>query len=557
MELSASGGGLIYNFQSDKSFAEPHQRLQMAVNVKRLIVLFTFASLGILLYGRESQSASLSLKDSLARAQELIQQGNLREARDLLAQAAKEFPNIASPHSLLGVVEAQEGNLGAAESHFLRAVALSPDYEGAYLNLGRLYQQQARSDPRAMDNAIEIYERLLKVHAESIEANYQLAALYNQKGSFRRSLDSLNRIPLSKRDQASSLTLFCANYAAIGELQKSKETADRLSSRADLREADVLMILPVLSAHEADDVSVRLLEALDRRGLASFDGLYSLASIYKQQGRLGEARDALLRTTALKPDTVPVLIELARIAEKQKDFQGALSYLAHARDLDPDNGAIHFFFGMICIEMDLIEEAYRSLKQAVKLDPENAYYNYAMGVAAEQKTFYPEAVEHFQKYNELKPDDIRGGLALGIAHFYNRDRESARKELDRAAQHLETAAGANYFLARMASQEGDLDQAVERIQQTLQRAPDFAGAYAELGNIHLKRNEYEEAENILKRAVALDKDNYRANLYLVMLYTRMRDPRAKEQTRIFEEVKKKRTAETKEFYRLIEVRRPE
>lgn len=511
----------------------------------------------MLLVGRESRGESLPLADILTRAQELIQQGNLREARDLLAQAAKEFPNVASPHSLLGVVEAQEGNLSAAESHFLRAVALSPDYEGAYLNLGRLYQQQARSDPRAMRNAIEIYERLLKVHAGSVEANYQLAALYNQKGSFRRSLDYLNRIPPSERDRASSLTLLCANYAGIGELQKSKETADRLSSRADLSEPEVLMILPVLTAHEADDVSVGLLEALDRRGLASFDGLYSLASIYKRQGRLGEARDAFLRTTAFKPDTVPVLIELARIAEKQKDFQGSLSYLAHARDLDPDNGAIHFFFGMVCIEMNLIEEAYRSLKQAVKLDPENAYYNYAMGVAAEQKTFYPEAVEHFRKYNELKPDDNRGRLALGIAHFYNRDRESARKEFDHAAQYSETAAGANYFLARMASQEGDLDQAVERIQKTLQRVPDFAGAYAELGNIHLKRNEYEEAENILKRAVTLDKDNYRANLYLVMLYTRMRDPRAKEQTRVFEEVKKKRTAETKEFYRLIEVRRPE
>src|SRR6266568_1793323 len=45
----------------------------------------------------------------------------------------------------------------------------------------------------------------------------------------------------------------------------------RLLARADLAEADVQPILPTLAAHGRQDLTLRLLEALRARGLASGD----------------------------------------------------------------------------------------------------------------------------------------------------------------------------------------------------------------------------------------------------------------------------------------------
>ena len=57
-------------------------------------------------------------------------------------------------------------------------------------------------------------------------------------------------------------------------------------------------------------------------------------------------------------------------------------YLAHARDLEPGNAEVQFFFGIASIELNLGNEAYDALKKAVALSPENPYVNYAMGAVA-------------------------------------------------------------------------------------------------------------------------------------------------------------------------------
>src|SRR6185312_3365803 len=61
---------------------------------------------------------------------------------------------------------------------------------------------------------------------------------------------------------------------------------------------------------------------------------------------LNRARHALEQLAPLEPKDPAPLMELARIAEKQRDLKGALAYLAHARDLKPNYAPVHFFFAM-------------------------------------------------------------------------------------------------------------------------------------------------------------------------------------------------------------------
>jgi Flp pilus assembly protein TadD len=79
---------------------------------------------------------------------------------------------------------------------------------------------------------------------------------------------------------------------------------------------------------------------------------------------------------------VPLLIELARTAFKAGDPKGALGYLAHARELEPTDAAVHFLFGIVCVELNLGAEAHDSLAKAVALAPDNPDINYAMGAVS-------------------------------------------------------------------------------------------------------------------------------------------------------------------------------
>jgi tetratricopeptide (TPR) repeat protein len=494
------------------------------------------------------------LADLLLNAQARLEASDLAGAREQLGDALRLYPTSPAVYNFLGVVEAEGRNYHAAEARFREAIARSPRYTDAYLNLGRLYQEHADEDEDAATKALRLYGALLAFEPQHAEALYQSAVLLHARADFAASLARLDRLPGADQQRPGALALRCADLAGTGERAKADEAAARLLDRRDVEEPDVRPILPALSAHGAQDLGVRLMEALRLRGKTSAEGLQWLGAAYEKQDRLEMARQVLEEAAHARPASVPVLLDLARVADKARDYKGALGYLAHARDLEPANARIHFFFGMVCVNLDLGVEAFNSLSEAVRLEPENAYFNYALGAVALNRRDPSEAIPFFEKYARLRPEDIRGRLAIGIAAFKGGDYDRARPELTAAAARAETAAAANYFLARIAREQNDNDEALRLAQKAVEANPGYADAHAELGLLYVRKREPEKAAAALARCLELDPDNYLGNYHLLMLYQRTKDAREAAQSERFEALKKKQEEAADEFRRVIEVR---
>ena len=492
--------------------------------------------------------------EAIQKIQQLLQQGDSLNAQALLSQALRESPGNGGLYNLQGVIKAQQGDFASAEANFRKAIQLAPGSEGAYLNLGRLYQEQIPKDSSARDKALSVYTALLRFAPDHLEANYQSAVLLMEKRLYTASLGHLAMLPAEAQNHSQALSVQCADYAGLGQRDKAERAADQMLHRDDLAEADVTSVLPILASRKDASLALKLLQGLAARQLASFDSLHGLGLLYKNAARLAEARQTLEAAAQLQPNSVPNLLDLARIAYDQKDYSGALGYLAHARELEPNNASIHFFWGMVCIEQELAEEAYQALKKAVVLDPHNAYYNYAMGIVTMQRQDASESIPYLKKYCELKPRDPLGRLALGAAYFNSRDDELAEKVLSTVAHDPQTVAAANFYLGRIANRQGRYPEAIRQLELALQARPDYADAYAELGLIHLKRREYASAQEALEKALRLSPDGYSANLNLTILYQRTKNPKAEEQAKRFGQIKGEWAKRAMEFMRTIEVR---
>jgi len=508
----------------------------------------------LLLLAGPTQAGPPPLAELLTRAQQQLEATDRSGARRELAEALKFYPESPAVHNFLGVLEAQEGNYRGAEARFREAIARAPRYTDAYLNLGRLYQENTGRDEAAVPKALAVYGSVLQYQPDHVEAHYQSAVLLQVRKEFARSLEHLARLPPVDQERPTALAVRCADHAGRGERAEADRAAERLLARPDLAEADLQPILPTLAEHGRQDLALRLLEGLCARGRASGDGLQRLGLLYEGEQRLGDARQAFEEAARARPSAVDVLLDLARVAYKGRDLRGALGYLAHARDLQPGNAGVHFFFGIVCMELDLGVEAHNALKEAVRLEPDNPSFNYALGAAALHGRFPGVAVPSFRRYSELKPDDPRGPFGVGIAAYKAGDFTTARAELAQAAAHRETAAGANYFLARMARDENDLEEALRLAQKAVDAKPDYPDPYAELGLLHLRKRELAKAEQALRRCLELDPDNYLGNFHLLMLYERRKDPRQEAQGQRFEELKRRHEQKAEEFLRLIEVR---
>jgi tetratricopeptide (TPR) repeat protein len=195
------------------------------------------------------QSREKEREQRILQIQQLFGQGDLAEARRLLNEAMKQFPADAGLDNLLGIIEAQEGNYAAAERSFNQAVARDRKFTGAYLNLGRLYQEHATEDPQALPKALEVYSRALQYEPDNAEANYQSAALLMRKGAYQASLDHLSRLPATIQNSAQALSVSCADYAGLGRGERANESAERLLAHPDFSEPDVSAALPALTGN--------------------------------------------------------------------------------------------------------------------------------------------------------------------------------------------------------------------------------------------------------------------------------------------------------------------
>jgi tetratricopeptide (TPR) repeat protein len=476
-------------------------------------------------------------EERLQQIQQSMQAGDLRTARSGLLQALSLSPRDPRLYNLLGVIEAQENHFTAAETNFEQAIRWALRFTGAYLNLGRLYQEHP-NEPRAREKGLGVYRKLLDFEPDNVEANYQAAWLLNRLAGYADSLAHLGRLPEEAQQRSQALALECADNAALGKAAQAEATGKKLLGAGDLTEADIVSIAPVLIKAHATDLAIRLFEGLAGRNLASPEAQRQLVSLYETGGRFQEARTLLEKSLEREQPSSAGLSQLARLAYRAGDREAALGYLAHARELDPGNAAVHFFFGMVCVELKLPPEAEKSLQEAVRLNPGDAYYNYALGAVLVNSHKPDEAIPLFRKYREERPKDPHGRFALGVACFEAYRMADARAEFLAIAEQPETRMGAHLYLGRLALREDNLDDAFAHLSQAVQANPSAAEAYAELGLAQIRLKEYPAALKTLARAVQLSPDDYRSNLHLLMLYQRTKDPRTAAQAERVEQLRK-------------------
>ena len=380
---------------------------------------------------------------TILRIQSDLEAGKIDSAETAIDVALKDNPQDGGLYNLRGIVHANRGEMKAAEVDFTKAIHFSPQLVGAYLNFGRACEMLRSGDGGALDRAIVQYRKLLKLQPASHDVRLQLAKLLEERESYASSLHELDLLPASGQNDGLAIALRCGDLVGLGRGAEAESVAKRLGDGSSLDEQAIDAILPSLLKNKADSILIRMLELAGHRQALSPQGQQELAAAYERRDALPEARKTLEIVASTDPANAAPLMELARIAQKQNDFKGALGYLAHARELRPDYAPVHFFFGIVCIELNLPLEAKKSLQKALDLDPGNPAYNYARGSVELQGRSAWQAIPYFKKFIAAAPNDPRGHFALGVAEFASEDYDSSEKEMTLVCGNKETMAGAN------------------------------------------------------------------------------------------------------------------
>ncbi|MDL2716583.1 MAG: tetratricopeptide repeat protein [Acidobacteriota bacterium] len=123
-----------------------------------------------------------------------------------------------------------------------------------------------------------------------------------------------------------------------------------------------------------------------------------------EKGRDTEAVPHLEKSLILKPDNVPALLNLARIADQGGRLDAAVSHLQAALRIAPQDTTVLINLGTASTKAGRLDEAVTSYEEALRLgSPEGQVAQNGLGVALMRRGQVADAIEHFREALRLDP----------------------------------------------------------------------------------------------------------------------------------------------------------
>ncbi len=299
------------------------------------------------------------------RAQAFHKQGNLAEAQKLYADILLKDPNHFDALHFCGVIAYQKGDLGGAESFYVKAISLKNSAAAIYVNYGLLLHVSGR-----LDEAVASYD-------SAIQRQPNDAYAFNNRGV---SLEGLKRFDdaLASFDRAISIhSNFADAYINRGNLLK---TVGRLPEALSSYDRSI-EILP----GDAD--------AFNNRGVV-LNGLR----------RFDEALASYERALSLKPNFAEAYCNRGKTLNALKRFDEALASYDKSIGIKSDYAEAHNNRGATLALMLRFPDALASYERALAIKPDYAEALNNCGVALQNLKMFDAALARYSKAIDIKPD---------------------------------------------------------------------------------------------------------------------------------------------------------
>lgn len=225
-------------------------------------------------------------------------------------------------------------------------------------------------------------------------------------------------------------------------------------------------------------------EASFRRALrddpTSAEALYGIGSVYLQQQKTAEARQAFERATkasAAYPDTLPdAWNNLGLLATREGRTAEAIPYFEEALRANPDHLIALTNLGNAYRQEKQWEQAKTVLAHAVEVWPDDPEANYGLGMVYAQLNDSDRAYAYLQKALQLRPVYPEALNNLGILYLRTQRRDQAVASFEESIRVAPDFDQSYLNLARVYAIEDHPDKAREVLQALLKRHPDHAAA---------------------------------------------------------------------------------
>ena len=471
-----------------------------------MLGIFTLATLAIpfLSHGAQqvppkgnSTSESATVASPLQRAEGLIQQGLLEQAKEIIDEQIRLTPSSVDAYNLLGIVYTDEKKYADAYAAFQYALKLAPDSTKTHNNLGNLYVAEQK-----LDLAEKELLSVLSLAPANRDANYNLGLLFLAKGEAVKAIPHFQQVhPQTVETQFNLVRA----YLAAQRTAEALKAANALSA-AHKQDVQLHFTLGVLLATAKQYKPAQLeLEQADALQPETFEILHNLGQAYLRGHDYAKANLALNRALKLKPESAETLYLLAQVDFEQSRPSDALDLLVRAHKLAPQNTDVIFLMARVSMTQNYFEDAIPLLESGLKIAPQRADLHAALGESYFMAGKTEKAIDEFQKLIELDPS-ARSYAFMGLSYRHLGRFDDALKYFQEGLKRDPKNTSCLFNIGFIEERQGNYARAEDLFQQALRTNPDFPEALLELANLRVKDKKFAEAVDLLRRFVKVSHD---------------------------------------------------
>jgi tetratricopeptide (TPR) repeat protein len=433
------------------------------------------------------------------RARSLREQGQIVEARAILTEAIKRFPNLAAPlHDLARLAEAEKDWVQAADC-WRRFLELDSNSWWAWAGLANTLREHGElaAGKRVLFEAAERFPN-------EPEFGRALARFAELEG------DSPAAIRLWERLKERFPDDWTAHLGLIAALIKLRGTAEAepLLVETQRRFPDRAWFA-IEYARLADSkrdwiaAEARWQQAADRFP-SEFSVRIGHINATREVGNLDTAAGLLASAADLFPADLSIFNQQALLHEAQENWSLASQAWLRCIAADPGNEGYYIRGAVALLRSQRDAEAEELLERALSVAGNRPALLRERGILAERRGDWPEAIRRYRHYVACYPDyhDAIGRLAYTLGE----DGKLAEGEavLADAIEAYPDLPELSIAYARMSLKAGPSGHPVfvERCRAAVARFPDFAEAHSMLANALVRVRKLTEAEAVLRHARA-------------------------------------------------------
>jgi tetratricopeptide (TPR) repeat protein len=438
-----------------------------------------------------------ALNSSLLQAEQLIQSGQLDQAKNVIHEQILRDPSDVEAYNLLGIIFTNQKNYPAALDTFQQALKLNPNSTSTHNNLANLYVAQQKPDLAQKE-----FNRVLQIAPANRDANYNLGLLLLASGSPMTAIAHFQGVhPQTLETKFNLVRAFFAAGKSVQALQLARQLSE--AHKSDLQLHFTLgVVLASAGQYKSAEREFGLANAIKPD---TFEILHSLGQACLRAREYPKADLALNHALNLKPDSVETLYLLAQSYSDQSRPLDALELLVRARKLAPENTDVIFLMARVSMTQDYYEDAIPLLEAGLKIAPQRSDLHSALGESYFMSGKTEKAIEEFKTLIALEPS-AHSYSFMGLSYRHLGRFDEALKYFNEGLKLDPHNPSCLFNLGFIQERQGNYPQADALFQRALRSNPDFSEALLGLANLRIRDKKYAEAAELLRHYVKVSRD---------------------------------------------------